>query len=140
MNTFDQYRAEFPHIAEGYVHLNHAGVSGMSSRSVNRMSELMRRQSTDPIGAFPWIAQQSLECRERLARLMGVPIEHLALTKNTAHGLSIVADAFDWHEGDEVVFADCEYPANSFPWLAQRDRGVVCKSRAHSPRRHDHRS
>ncbi len=127
MNQFDRYRAEFPHIQEGYVHLNHAGVSGMSSRSVGRMSELMQRQSENPIGAFPWIAAQSLECRERLARLLGVPIEHLALTKNTAHGLSIVADGLDWQEGDEVVFADCEYPANSFPWLAQRDRGVVCK-------------
>ena len=127
MNNFEQFRAEFPHIQEGYVHLNHAGVSGMSSRSVGRMSELMQRQSENPIGAFPWIAAQSLECRERLARLLGVPIEDLALTKNTGHGLSIVADGLDWREGDEVVFADCEYPANSFPWLAQRDLGVVCK-------------
>jgi selenocysteine lyase/cysteine desulfurase len=59
---------------------------------------------------------------------MGVNPYHLALTKNTAHGVSILADGFNWTPGDEIVFADCEYPANSYPWLSQQiDRGVVCK-------------
>jgi cysteine desulfurase/selenocysteine lyase len=123
----EQYRKEFAHIDEGYVHLNHAGVSGMSRRTTDRVKEFLNLQSRNPIGAFPWAMGQAAECRGRLARLMGVPVEHLAFTKNTAHGLSIVADGLDWREGDEVVFADCEYPANSYPWLAQQDRGVKVK-------------
>ena len=58
---------------------------------------------------------------------MGVPDRDVAFTKNTAHGISIVADGLDWHEGDEVVFADCEYPANSYPWLAQAWRSVQAR-------------
>jgi selenocysteine lyase/cysteine desulfurase len=123
----DRYRDQFPHIAEGYVHLNHAGVSGLSAHSVSRMTEAIYRQSHDPIGFFPYAMEHAIKCRQRLADLMGVNAEHLAFTKNTAHGVSIIADGFDWREQDEVVFADSEYPANSYPWLAQRDRGVVCK-------------
>jgi cysteine desulfurase/selenocysteine lyase len=121
------YRKEFAHIDEGFVHLNHAGVSGMSRRTTDRIAEFSHRQAHDPLGCFPWAFEQMKECRERFARLMGASTENLAFTKNTAHGISIIADGFDWKSGDEVVFADCEYPANSYPWLAQQDRGVVCK-------------
>jgi selenocysteine lyase/cysteine desulfurase len=58
---------------------------------------------------------------------MGVETDNLAITKNTAHGVSIVADGLDWREGDEVIFADCEYPANTYPWLAQEARGIVSR-------------
>ncbi len=122
----EHYRAEFPHIDQGFVHLNHAGVSGMSRRVINLIEEYCKRQSEDPIGCFPWAFGQIGECRSRLASLMGVATEHLAFTKNTGHGLSIIADGLDWRPGDEVIFANCEYPANSYPWLAQEDRGVKC--------------
>lgn len=126
MNT-SKYREEFAYISEGIIHLNHAGVSGMSYRTVARMTEAINLQSRRPDLFFPFAMEQAAQCRARLAELMGVDISDLALTKNTAHGVSIIADGLDWQSGDEVVFADCEYPANSYPWLAQRDRGVICK-------------
>jgi cysteine desulfurase / selenocysteine lyase len=123
----NSFREEFPHIAEGVVHLNHAGVSGLSYRSVARITDALGRQSRDPADFFPYAMDQSLQCRRRLAALQGIAEANLAFTKNTAHGISIIADGLDWRPGDEVIFADCEYPANSYPWLAQQDRGVVCK-------------
>ena len=70
--------------------------------------------------------------RQRLARLMGVTPEHLAFTKNTGHGLSLVADGLRLEPGDNVVSVDCEYPSVVYPWYAQRDRGI--ETRLISPR------
>ncbi len=123
----EKYRAELPHIAEGFVHLNHAGVSPVSQRVVDVISSFLTNQSRDPIAATMKAWGETSVTRGLLASLMGVDPVNLAFTKNTAHGVSIIADGFKWNNGDEVVFADCEYPANSYPWLAQRERGVVCK-------------
>jgi cysteine desulfurase/selenocysteine lyase len=121
------FRAEFPHIEAGFVHLNHAGVSPVSDRVVSAVTEFLAFQSRDPVAATMNAWGEIGTYRGRLATLLGVNPANLAFTKNTAHGVSIVADGFKWQPGDEVVFADCEYPANSYPWLAQQDRGVVCK-------------
>jgi len=53
-----------------------------------------------------------------------VPAEHLAITKNTGHGLSLVADALKLDAGDNIVSVDCEYPSVVYPWYAQADRGI----------------
>jgi selenocysteine lyase/cysteine desulfurase len=128
-----EFRDQMPHIAAGFVHLNHAGVSPVSQRVVNKVTEFLQAQSADPIGATMKAWGEAGLCRNGLAALMGVNPDNLGITKNTAHGVSIIADGFKWKAGDEVVFADCEYPANSYPWLAQQDRGVVCKIVKTSP-------
>jgi len=122
-----KYRDELPHIAEGFVHLNHAGVSPVSQRVVDAITEFVVAQSRDSVAATTKAWAGIAECHAALANLLGVSPENVALTKNTSHGVSIIADGYKWQPGDEVVFADCEYPANSYPWLAQQDRGVVCK-------------
>jgi selenocysteine lyase/cysteine desulfurase len=120
----NDYRALFPHVAEGILHFNHAGSSPLSSVAASEMiryiSELTYDPGTAQARAFPRYAA----CRQRIADMMGVPSSDVAMTKNTAHGLSIIADGLDFSDGDEVVFADCEYPSNTYPWLAQAWRGV----------------
>ena len=70
--------------------------------------------------------------RARLARLLGVPAEHLAFTRNTGHGLSLIADALRLDPGDNIVSVNCEYPSVVYPWYAQADRGI--ETRLISPR------
>jgi selenocysteine lyase/cysteine desulfurase len=125
--NIESFRLELPHIKSGFVHLNHAGISPMSQRVVDAVSGFINHQSADPIGATTSAWGKVALTRNRLSSLMGVDPSNLALTKNTAHGVSIIADGFKWRDGDEIVLADCEYPANSYSWLAQKDRGVICK-------------
>jgi cysteine desulfurase / selenocysteine lyase len=62
--------------------------------------------------------------RERAARLFGGAARNWALLPNTGHGLATAAEAIDWREGDNVVLADCEFPANVGPWQNLAARGV----------------
>lgn len=126
-HDLSRYRSEFPYLSSGAIHLNHAGVSPLPMRTAEAIREIATAQCETPAQAMRGAWDEIAICRTKLARLMGVEADNLALTKNTAHGISIVADGLDWREGDEVVFADCEYPANTYPWLAQSARGVVAR-------------
>jgi selenocysteine lyase/cysteine desulfurase len=41
--------------------------------------------------------------------------------------LNLVAQAFPWTEGNNVVTDDMEFPSNAYPWLALEKRGVECR-------------
>ena len=62
--------------------------------------------------------------RSLLARLLGTAPETIGIVRSTAHGISLLAQGLDWRPGDNVVGARGEYPANVYPWMALRDRGV----------------
>ena len=88
------------------------------------MERLLAELNTD--GAQHWREWISaLEAaRATLGLLVGAPPSAIALTKNTSEGLALVAQGLDWHAGDRIVTFECEFPANLYPWLALRARGV----------------
>lgn len=62
--------------------------------------------------------------RARAAALFGGEARNWALLPNTSYGLATGATAVDWRAGDNVVLADCEFPANVGPWQNLATRGV----------------
>ena len=68
--------------------------------------------------------------RAAAARLVGAAAEEIALTPNTSAGLGIAAGALPLGPGDIVLLSDREFPANVYPWLAQRRRGVAVERAA----------
>jgi cysteine desulfurase / selenocysteine lyase len=115
-------RALFP-ICDQHIHFNHAGVAPMSVRvraAVEHVTQVMSEEgySSDEYG-------ETLEdLRAQLGRLVGVDPDQVSITRGTAHGISLLARGLDWKEGDNLVGARLEYPANLFPWMAARERGV----------------
>jgi selenocysteine lyase/cysteine desulfurase len=63
--------------------------------------------------------------RVSAAALVGAHPDEIALLGPTSLGLSLFANGLDWKEGDEVVCYADDYPANVYPWLDLRRRGVV---------------
>ena len=116
---------EFAAVIAQSVYLNHAGIGPAPARVVQAVTDAVTLTARDPLGAFTEMVMPAMaSARARLAQLMGVPAEHLAITKNTGHGLSLVADALKLDAGDNIVSVDCEYPSVIYPWYAQADRGI----------------
>lgn len=68
------------------------------------------------------------DVRKLSAQLLGGVEENcIALTKNTVEGLNIIAQAFPWQAGDNVILNDQEHTSNLMPWLALKERGVDCR-------------
>ncbi|MBN2170826.1 MAG: aminotransferase class V-fold PLP-dependent enzyme [Candidatus Krumholzibacteriota bacterium] len=74
--------------------------------------------------------------RERAGRVLGGRARNWSLQPNTSYGLNTVAAAVPWREGDNVVLADREFPANVQPWMNLALRGVAAR-RVPAP---DHRA
>lgn len=114
-------RALFP-ITTQRTYLNHAAVSPLSTRVLDALDEWNRhwrdRAATPdlelPIDAY----------RERFATLIGATAGEIAFTPNTTSGLLAVALGLSWQEGDVLLTAAGEFPANVYPWRPLTDRGV----------------
>jgi selenocysteine lyase/cysteine desulfurase len=115
-------RSLFP-LTQRFVFMNHAGVAPLSERGRAAIEAQM-----EALTARPYVEglaeEEADELRASLARLVGADAETIGLVRSTAHGLSLLAQGLDWREGDNVVGARGEYPANVYPWMALRDRGV----------------
>jgi cysteine desulfurase / selenocysteine lyase len=112
----------FP-IVERYIHMNHAGVSPMSQR-VQAAIEQVVDASVNRLYRDHWAQDEADRARVLTARLLNVSADSIALTRSTAHGISLLAQGMAWNEGDNVVGAAGEYPANVYPWMALAARGV----------------
>lgn len=108
-------RAEFPYLADR-VYLNSAGAGlgwrGQSAAAAAYYDEVA------VMGADAqqlWMEQSRLT-RERVARLLGVPIEDAGFFRNTSEVINLAANSFEWRSGDEIVVAADDFPSVVWPW------------------------
>ena len=112
----------FPITAQ-YIFMNHAGASPMSERARAAVEAVAGRLTARPL-TTPLAMEQAEALRASLARLFNCSADGIAITRSTAHGISLLAGGLEWRPGDNVVGARGEYPANVYPWLALRRQGV----------------
>ena len=110
-------------LTDHYIHMNHAGVSPMSERSRAAIEQVLEASLNRPYRAG-WAMEEADRVRGLAAELINGSPDGVALTRSTAHGVSLVAQGLDWKEGDNVVGAQWEYPANVYPWMALAGDGV----------------
>ncbi|HZK76823.1 MAG TPA: aminotransferase class V-fold PLP-dependent enzyme, partial [Candidatus Kapabacteria bacterium] len=122
--TLEQARKEFPHTMSDMVYLNHAAVSPLSFRVRDAVDRYQTRRALKGIEPYPWILKTIQETRELLAQMMGASADQIAFVMNTSDGINILAQGIDWQPGDHVLINDLEFPANAYPFLNLRRRGV----------------
>lgn len=63
--------------------------------------------------------------RAALGRLVNVPAEDIVLANSASYGLHLIAQAFPWREGDEVLVVEGDFPSDILPWLLLEQRHGV---------------
>lgn len=115
----------FPHIAQGKVYLNHAATSPLSSRVVEAMTTHLHERSCGWIDNYPDDVKKKDECRGFVQKLIHAESpDRIALVGSTSEAINIVSSGLPWQSGDRVVLNDMEFPANVYPYLPLRRRGV----------------
>jgi cysteine desulfurase / selenocysteine lyase len=120
---WNQWRLEFP-ITEHLTHFNHAGVSPVSRRVAAAVTAFINEATAVTSAAQRRWEARSEAIRAAFARLVGAQPDEIAFVKNTSEGLSLVAAGLDWHQGDNVIAVEGEYPSNVYPWFGLRRWGV----------------
>lgn len=115
----------FPHLAQGKIYLNHAATSPLSSRVVEAMATHLRERSCGWIDNYPDDVKKKDECRGFIQQLIHAESPHrIALVGSTSEALNIVSSGLPWQARDRVILNDMEFPANVYPYLPLRRRGV----------------
>lgn len=115
---------EFP-VVHNCVYLNHAAVGPWPIRSRDAVTRFAVENASFGARHYPQWLRTEQQLREQLKELIKAPsINDIALLKNTSEALSFVAFGLPWHDGDNIVTSDEEFPSNRIVWESLRDRGV----------------
>lgn len=122
-------KSQFP-LDEKIIYLNAANVCPASRPVLDRHLEYLRDfhanpsfQNRDKYAAM----RESL--RSKLAAMLRVSADEIAITRNTSEGSNIIVKGVDLKPGDEVIVTDHNHPSNNDSWKvrARRD-GFLVKS------------
>ena len=127
-STIEAARANYPAL-ERWTYMDVAGrciLSRATRAAIDaQVDDRMMNGAADKDKFF-----QSIErTRGRFAQLINAEPDEIAYTKNISEGLNMIATAFDWKRGDNVVVCgDLEHPNNVYCWLNMRRYGLEMKS------------
>jgi len=119
-------RRNYPMVSN-YIFLNSAGLAPMPTPTRDAVSSFVSDVSNNAYLNMPSWHTTVAKCRTAAAEITAASIEEIAFIRNTADGVSLVAEGYRWREGDEVIIADIEFPSNVYAWLNLKRRGVVVK-------------
>lgn len=116
---------EFP-VAREQIFMAHAGVTVLPHCVARAMQEYTE-QSCVRHQEFTEAFRLVNDTRRLGAELIGATADEISLLGPTSLGLSLIANGIPWEAGDEVLCYHDDYPANVYPWLELRRRGVVVR-------------
>lgn len=119
------YRPLFPYLDSGTIYFNHAATSPLSTRVVEAIQRHLDERSSGPVDTYFADLKIVDGLRSSVARLIHAPSpERIAFTVNTSDAINVIASAFPWRAGDRILVNDLEFPANVYPYLNLRSKGV----------------
>ncbi len=122
--TAELRAAEFPAL-EGSTYLNSASIGPLPERTRAVLDDWARRRQAPQRLPDKEIYAALDRSRALAARLLNCDATEIALAGNTTFGLNVAARALPLGPGDVVVVSRREFPANVYPWLTLRERGVT---------------
>ncbi len=114
---------EFP-VRKSLVYFNHAAVAPLPRRVSDAI--MAHVENIRDRGAADWRKWYGGIDRTRrsVAAFLGAQASQIAFLPSTSWALNLVARAFAWKPGDNLVGDDMEFPSNALPWRLLESRGV----------------
>jgi cysteine desulfurase/selenocysteine lyase len=122
----EEKRLEAFPICRNRIFMSHAAVTALPRVVADAVIRFTEESAAD-LQNFGGVLKSLQEARASAARLIGSSPDEVALIGPTSLGLSLFANGIDWQPGDEVICYLDDYPANVYPWLNLRSRGVTIR-------------
>lgn len=114
---------EFPWTA-ATTYLNNASIGPLPERTRLVLEAFNAKRTAPYLLPDREMFAEIRAAREAAARLLGAASDEIALMPNTSVGVNVAARALPLAAGDIVLVSDREFPANVYPWLMLKDKGV----------------
>jgi selenocysteine lyase/cysteine desulfurase len=113
----------FP-VTRNCIYLNHAADGPLPLPTVRTMHTYIDDASHfGNVNASRWNMYEQ-GAHRRLANMLNVRPDQIAMTASTGDGLMHIAGGLNWQEGDSIITAEGEFPSNVYPWLNLQAQGV----------------
>ncbi|TKA01177.1 aminotransferase class V-fold PLP-dependent enzyme [Actinacidiphila oryziradicis] len=117
-----QVRDQFPGTSSG-VYLNTAAESLFLGSHMQALNNYALRKNLGSRGRDA-CAQVESHCRTLVGELLSVDSRHVAFLASTSRGLDAVIKSISWRPGDNIVFAESEFPSTTFAAVHLASAGV----------------
>ena len=125
--NLSKYRKEFP-FTNKVTFFNHASFGPLPNRSWNATLEYyqyLRLEKTEDIDRVSF--RKLDEIRVLIGKMINAKPAEIAFVPNTSYGLNVAAWGLDLKPGDKILLSDVEFPANVYPWVNLKQKGVSIK-------------
>ncbi|MBI1723140.1 MAG: aminotransferase class V-fold PLP-dependent enzyme, partial [Gemmatimonadetes bacterium] len=114
---------EFPWTA-ATTYLNNASIGPIPERTRLALEAFNAKRTAPHLLPDRDLMAHLADARKAAARMIIATPEEIALTANTSYGVNVAAGALPLAAGETILLSDREFPANVYPWLALRKRGI----------------
>ncbi|GIW90983.1 MAG: cysteine desulfurase [Pirellulaceae bacterium] len=120
------FRQQMP-VARRWAYFDHAAVAPLPQPARVAVEQWAAEAAEEGDTRWPqWVARLE-QVRHRAAELVGAHPDEIAFVSNTTSGINLIAEAFPWKNGDNVVVPANEFPSNIYPWMNLERRGVKAR-------------
>lgn len=105
-------------------YLNHAANGPLPRPVARTMHEYIEDTSNYGNISYERWTMYEEGAHRRLASMINVRPDQVAMTASTGDGLMTIAHGLRWQAGDSIVTSECEFPGNVYPWLNLAEQGV----------------
>lgn len=122
--TIEKARSYFPYLKNGIIYFNHASTGPITIKVKERIDGFISERSEfalDDYWAFKSVAD---ETKAMIGKMINCNGERIAFLDNTTNGIIWLASGIDWKPDDRIILNDVEFPANVYPFLQLKGKGV----------------
>ena len=121
------FREHFP-TTKTWAFFDHAAVAPLPAPCVAAIKEYADDMAVQGVLGFHRWSKHIEEVRRLAGTLINADPLDVAFVPNTSTGVGFIAEGYPWQPGDNVITAAEEYPANQYPWMNLRHRGVEVRA------------
>lgn len=124
--NFDKVRAMFPALFD-YTFLDCASHPPLAMPIREKIDAFYDKIQYGPLKDPQTLFDPIESCRKKIAVMVGCAPSEIAIIPNTSYGLNIPSIGLDLKAGESIVMPDNEFPANVYPFVRLRDKGINIK-------------
>jgi cysteine desulfurase/selenocysteine lyase len=122
--TIEKARSYFPYLKKGIIYFNHASTGPITIKVKERIEAFLTERSEEKIDDYYAFKDVTDETKEMIGEMINCDADRIAFLDNTTNGIIWLAQGIDWKAGDRIILNDVEFPANVYPFLQLKEKGV----------------
>ena len=122
--TIEKARSYFPYLKNGIIYFNHASTGPITTKVIERIESFLKERSEEKMDDYCVFKDVADETKGMIGEMINCSGDRIAFLDNTTNGIIWLAQGIDWKEGDRIILNDVEFPANVYPFLQLKEKGV----------------